>query len=153
MGNFQNPFKIFWTEINFKLFVLLLEAGKKFKIFLIFKNKKFPASHNRKNFPDEKFIKGSPFIFFEVKKISYCGKQEKNFSQNSKKLDYFGSKFDPKIILILNFNSGESLIFDKFVLSEAVDSCSQNVQNHCFFLFSEAVLGDFAHDFPWSHNV
>ena len=64
-----------------------------------------------------------------------------------------GSNFDPKMSLNLNLFWRISLIFDKFVLSEAVDSCSQNVQNHCFCLFSEAVSGDFAHDFPWSHNV
>ena len=83
----------------------MLEAGKKFKIFLIFQNKKFPASHNRKNFPDEKFIKGSPFIFFEVKKFSYCGKQEKKFSQNLKNFTDFGLIFEPKI-KYFKFHSG-----------------------------------------------
>ena len=78
----------------------MLEAGKKFKIFLFFKNKKFPASHNRKKFSDEKFIKGSPFIFFlGSKKFSYCGKQEKNFFKISKKFIILGTNFDPKIIL------------------------------------------------------
>ena len=141
MGNFRNPSKNFWTEIYFQLFLLLLEAGKKFKIFLFFKNKKFPASHNRKNFRDEKFIKGSPFKFFEVKKIPYCGKQEKKFFEKSKKFIIFELKIEPKIILFWFILRG---LFWENRMGRSSNFLFPKWEKYQISLFSEAVLGEIA---------